>query len=366
MTPASAETLDRLSDPHVISSLDPLGMMRLVCDFPKQCARAAAISAQPRTVRLRRSQFQNVVLTGLGGSAIGADFARALAEEAGTVPVVVNRDYTLPAFTGLSTLVICLSYSGNTEETLAAYAAARAKGATVAAVTSGGELKQRADIDGAICIVVPGGQPPRSATGYMLFPMLSLLEEAGIFTHSLQAQIEEALATLVTERDELGPETPLASNPAKRLAAVLFGRLPVIYGSQSWKGAVAIRWKGQFNENAKEAAFANVLPEQNHNEILAWVCALRQASHWSVVFLRDEHEESLSPRIAKRVEVTRALIEHAARVHEVRSKGSGLLARMLYLAHYADYVTVYLAYMNGVCPTDIASIDTLKRELAAV
>ena len=127
-----------------------------------------------------------------------------------------------------------------------------------------------------------------------------------------------------------------------------------------------MRWKGQVNENAKLAAFANVFPEQNHNEILAWTLANRQAQNWSVVFLRDRKEAAEMPRIAHRIEVTKGVIGAAAEIHEVWAEGDSLLARMLTLAHYADYVTVYLAMLNAICPTDIASIDHLKTEMAKI
>jgi len=361
----SARSLDSLSDQHARAQLDPHDMMGLVLKFPNQCREAIAVRWRFAAGRneSEAQEIRNIVVTGLGGSAIGGDFVRCLADEHGAAPLIVNRDYTLPHWVSASTLVIVGSYSGNTEETRAAYAAAVASGAQVAVVTSGGTLREKALIDGYPVAIVPGGQPPRSATGYMFFPMLNFLANRGLLAHDYTADMAETLAKLTELSGRLGPEVPTADNPAKQLALALHGKLPVIYGSQGYRGAAAYRWKSQFNENAKEAAFANVLPEQNHNEILAWELARRQAQTWSVVFLRDRGEAAESPRIARRVEVTKALLSGVADVHEIYAEGVSLLTRLFSLAYIADFVTVYVAYLNAICPTDIGAIDHLKTEM---
>jgi glucose/mannose-6-phosphate isomerase len=356
--------LDDLQSPGRLAALDPHDMLGLVLKFPQQCREAAAIHWHYPPGHSDRRTVHQIVMTGLGGSAIGGDFLRCMLDEYGNVPLTVNRDYTLPHWVGSSTLVIAGSYSGNTEETLAAYAAAGAIGAQLAVVTSGGKIKEQADADGTPVAMVPGGQPPRSATGYMFFPMLKYIAARGFLNHPIEPDIEETLDHLEQQRNALGPDVPTAQNPAKQLALALHGRLPVIYGSQGYRGAVAYRWKCQFNENTKVAAFHNVLPEQNHNEILAWVLAGRQAPAWSVIFLRDPDEQTRTPRIARRVEVTRELISPPAEVHEVTAEGRSLLTRIFSLAYFADYVTVYQAFLEGICPTDIGSIDRLKAEMS--
>jgi glucose/mannose-6-phosphate isomerase len=366
MSDSSIPVFDSLNDPQRRLALDPHDMLGLVLKFPQQCREGIAIGRELPVEKTARPEIRNVVFTGLGGSAIGADFARSLMEECGTAPMQVNRDYTLPNYVGPHTLVVAGSYSGNTEETLAAYAAAGKAGAQRAVVTSGGTIRKLAEEAGDTVALVPGGQPPRSATGYMLFPMLGYLAQRGLFERELATDLEETVLSLDTLAIALGPNVPTAQNPAKQLALALYGKIPVLYGSQGYRGAVAVRWKGQFNENAKLAAFANVFPEQNHNEILAWTLATRQAQNWAVLFLRDKKEATEMPRIAHRVEVTKGVIGTAAEIHEVWAEGDSLLARMMYLAHYADYVTVYLAMLNAICPTDIASIDHLKTEMAKI
>ena len=357
------ELLDSLDDRETLRRCDPHDMMGLVLDFANQCRTATALGAQfgadggPMDIR-------QVVLTGLGGSAIGGDFARCLMDEFGSVPMVVNRDYSLPAWVGPNTLVIAASYSGNTEETLAAYAQARQLGAQRAVITSGGALLLLAEEDGVLSAVVPGGQPPRSATGYMFFPLMHLLINLGLLDRSLESEIAETIALIEAMACRFGPSVPTEQNAAKQLAVALHGKLPIIYGSQGVRGAVAMRWKGQFNENAKQAAFANVLPEQNHVEALAWVTAQKQSQNWAVIFLRDPLELKNLPRIARRIQITKELVGKETPTHEVWADGVTFLARMFSLIYIADFVTVYTAILNGVCPTDMALLEYLKAELA--
>ena len=180
---------------------------------------------------------------------------------------------------------------------------------------------------------------------------------------------DQYVGVVVRLEDQLSrfkKEIATDANPAKRLAISLLNKIPVIYGSQSWRGGVAYRWKCQWNENVKAAAFSNALPEQNHNEILAWTLAGRQAESWAVIFLREAGEATKSPRISKRIEVTKQLIGKDYPIFEVESEGDTLLEKMFSLTYYADFVTVYLALLNGVCPTEIAGIDLLKQELSKI
>ena len=364
MSLCSHDLLDSLQDTAVLRRRDPHGMMGLVLSFADQCRTATTIGAEFGQDWTPAVEIRQVVLTGLGGSAIGGDFARCLMEEFGSVPLIVNRDYTLPHWVGPHTLVIAASYSGNTEETLNAYVQARDRGAQIAVITSGGKLADLGRQDRIPAAIVPGGQPPRSATGFMFFPLMHLLMRLGLLDKHLASEIDETITIIDAMARRLGPNVPSAENPAKQMALALQGKLPIIYGSQGYRGAVAMRWKGQFNENAKQAAFSNVLPEQNHIEALAWVLAQKQAQNWAVVFLRDPLELKESPRIARRVEITKELVGKETEVHEVWAEGVSFLARMFSLIYFADFVTVYVALLNDICPTDMATLDYLKAELA--
>ncbi len=364
MSPSPAELLNAISDPHYRTSLDPLNMMGLVLRFPAQCRQASEIVWHYGPEHSVHHEVRQIVVTGLGGSAIGGDFLRCLADAYGPCPLQVNRDYSLPQWAASSTLTLAASYSGNTEETLAAYAAAGKAGCALAVVTSGGKLAERAQLDGVPYALVPGGQPPRSATGFLFFPAIHYLSTHHYIRHDFEADYIETFNLLEKMALEIGPDVDVEKNPAKQLALALHGKIPIIYGSQGYRGAVAYRWKCQINENSKLPAFSNVLPEQNHNEILAWVQAQTLAPHWAVVMLRDEQEELLTPHMDVRIKATSELIQKAAVLHEVAAQGTSLLARLFTLTYFADFVSVYLAYLTGVCPTDIASIDTLKAALS--
>lgn len=347
-----------LDDLAYVTRLDPKGMYDLTVEFPNQCRRALEIA---RSVRVPRVDVRSVILTGLGGSAAGGDFVKALFDAYGSVPFVVNRDYHLPAWAGESTLVIGSSYSGNTEETLSAYADAQAVNAKRLVVTSGGKLADAASSEGTAVIRIPGGQPPRTALGFMLIPVIQACESLGLIPAQDYAAAFSLLDRCVSD---WGVETPLDRNPAKKLALELKGAVSVLYGLGSWQAIVANRWKGQINENAKNMTFANAFPELNHNEILGWVKANEQGvGRWVCVVLEDGTE---SAKMQARRDVTSRLIADVATTHRVQAKGTSLLERMLSLVLLGDFVSLYLAALNGVDPENIDSINVLKDELSRV
>ncbi len=351
-----------LDERGLLTQLDPHGMMALTLDFPAQCERAMEIASRAPLPELPHTPRQ-VLVCGMGGSAIGGDYLRALLEEYGDLPVQVVRDYQLPhSAQGAHTLVFAVSYSGNTEETLACYHQARARGATIVALSSGGELQQRAHADGVPHLQVPGGQPPRTALGYLFIPLMRLAERLNLLPDMSQPYAQ-MLTRLVQTRAALQMEVPYEQNPAKQLAHALHGRIPLIYGSGGARATVAMRWKGQINENAKQHAFAYTFPELNHNEILGWVKASEQASNWSVVVLRDPDD---SPKIRTRIEVTRRLVGERADWRELTAEGATALERLMHLTYFGDFVSLYLALLNGVDPENIDYINILKAELAQI
>jgi len=351
-----------LDDAARRAALDAQNMIALTHEFPEQCRKGLNIAMQfnPPTPRL---PIQNVVVTGLGGSAVGGDLLRVLVEDNGEVPLVVNRDYQMPAFVNDRTFVIAASYSGNTEETLSAFEDAQDRGALLACVTSGGELAQRAAHYGTPVAFIPRGQPPRSAMGYLFIPMLMAAHKVGVIRRDPTGDLQNAIALLEKAREQWNADVPFEKNPAKQLAAKLYGKLPIVYGSQAYSTVVAFRWKTQLNENTKIHAYSNGYPEMNHNEILGWVLAKQQVPNLAVVLLRDQMER---PKIVARVETTRRLFARAADVHEVFAEGHSLLARMLHAIYLGDWVSCYLALLYGVNPTDISYINLLKAVLEKI
>ncbi len=346
-----------LSDRSVVTALDPHEMLRLTEEFPGQCRRALEIAQKAEKVILPRVPA-NALLTGLGGSAAGGDFVKAVFEAEGTIPFAVNRDYHLPKYVGPNSLVFCASYSGNTEETLSAYADAKAAGAMVVAVTSGGMLADLARADGFPVIIVPGGQPPRTAMGFMMFPVLWTCEALGLVSPQ---DYEEAFSLLEAG---VADWTVEGGSAAKELAVRLYGGLPIIYGLGGWQGLIANRWRSQINENAKQLTFFNTYPELNHNEILGWVNASK-LSVGRFVGVRLEDSE-VGIKMETRARVTESLIGSTCEFVGVSGQGVRLLSKMLTMASFGDFVSIFLARLNEVDPENIDSINTLKLELGKI
>jgi glucose/mannose-6-phosphate isomerase len=345
-----------LRNRSTVTALDPKGMWALTDAFAHQCREALRIAlVHP----LPRVSAANVVLTGLGGSASGGDFTKALFDAQSEMPFLVNRDYHLPRFVGPESVVFCSSYSGNTEETLSAYADAKRAGAKVVCVTSGGSLKALAEADRFPVIQVPGGQPPRTALGFMMVPVLVACVQMGL----LPAQPFDAAFNTVERVSALWTVEGPDREPAQ-LAERLYGAVGILYGLGSWQGLVANRWKCQINENSKNHVFANTFPELNHNEILGWVEAHRQGVTRYVGAVIEDGTESA--KMKTRLSVTERLVGEKCRFTHVRAIGDDLLTKMLTAITFGDYVSLYLAALNQVDPENIDAINTLKSELSRV
>ena len=299
-----------------------------------------------------------LIVAGMGGSAIGGALARAALGDRAMRPIVIARGYGLPAWTATDSTVLCSSYSGNTEETLAAYEAAGALGARRIVATTGGKLAAAARDDGVPVIPLPGGFQPRAAVGYSL---VVALEVAGLAAAGERIHSEIDIAAARTEElvANWGPGGPQDHFP-KELARALHGTIPQIAGS-GLTAPIAYRWKCQINENAKLPAFSNELPELDHNEIVGWQSA-SELGRFSAVFLDDS---DLHPRIRQRIELTRGLIAaEAAATFRIESVGATPTERLLSLVLLGDLVSLYLAVLRGVDPAPVAPIDRLKSALA--
>lgn len=358
---------DKLDNLEVIKQVDRSDMLKIMTSFDRQCQEAVEIASTFKEIEpLKEKMYHlnNIIFTGLGGSAIGADLIKSYLGSEMRFPIWVNRNYTLPGFTTDKTLVFCCSYSGNTEETLQGYIQAKENRAAIVCVTSGGKLKEYADRDGFPCVVIPGGLPPRTALGYSFFVPLVLLTRLGL-SPDKKEQIDESIQIIRQLKDqELCPEIELSKNKAKQIALSLYGRFPVIYGADGHTDAVATRWRGQLAENSKTLASSHVFPEMNHNEIVGWEYPQDILKEMYIVLLRDKDDLY---RVQKRMEITLGIIkEKAAGAIEVGSQGEGLLARIFSLIYIGDFVSFYLAVLNDVDPTPVDKITYLKECLAKV
>ncbi len=349
--------MERLDDARYISKLDKHKMLDLIGALPGQFASALG-SFGKSGLKLKR-KYDTVVVAGMGGSAIGGDIAGSYFLGQLPAPLVVLRDYDVPAFVSEKTLFIAVSYSGNTEETLTALNEARKNGSDAVCIGSGGIMADLSLSESLPFVSVPGGMPPRCAVAYLATSIILVISNAFNIPGSAE-EIEEAGAVLKQMKEELGPSRSARDNPAKSIASKFTHRLPFVYSSSRFTDPVARRWSTQMNENAKTLCHHSMLPELDHNEIVGWGIP-RDVSYESCVVFLDPG--NLSVRHKKRLKVTGDVISQMATVEIVEAKGSGRLSRLFSLVYVGDYVSFYLAMLNGVDPTPIERIDYLKRKL---
>ena len=331
---------------------DTAGMLEEVKKFPAQCREALTLGEEAALPLEELSGFSRVLCVGMGGSGITGDLLARLLP----VEVIPCRGYQVPKFIGEETLLVGVSYSGNTEETLSAFQDGLSRTSRALAISSGGRLRELARERGIPWIGIPGGHQPRAALGYLLFPLLSVFRRLEIFN----AALEPALEVLEAQSEALAP--PAGGNRAQELAAALHRRVPLIYGAQGNTAPVALRWKTQINENAKQPAFWAELPELCHNEIVGYELGARILPSSQVVFLRTDYDH---PRVAARIDILREVLARRGLSYlEVGAEGEDELAQLLSLLYLGDWVSVYLALLNRVDPTPVRPIQELKGRLA--
>ena len=339
-----------------VAALDPTGQFADVLDLPEHL-RDALWRVESANITPQDSAG-GLVVAGMGGSAIGGALAAAALGDRASRPMIVARGYALPAGTTPDTTVLCASYSGETEETLAVFEAAGALGARRIVSTTGGALAREARAAGVPVIPLPGGFQPRAAVGYGLVVALEVAALAGV-ADSLRTEIDVAAAHAERLVEAWGPDSG-PDTPAKALAGSLQGTVPQIAGA-GLTAPIAYRWKTQLNENAKSPAFAAELPELDHNEIVGWRRS-PQLGRFSAVFLDDS---DLHPRVRERIELTQRLIGGSATVNErVQSRGETRTDRLVSLVLLGDLVSLYLAVLDGQDPAEIEVLHELKAALA--
>ena len=327
-------------------------MKKLVLDFPIQLHEALIIGKNYRFIA-HGKDFNNVVVTGLGGSGIGGSIVQNYVFDKLKIPFQVNKDYFLPSYVGRKTLVIVCSYSGNTEETLMAMAQAIRKRATIVCITSGGKVAELANKKHLDCILVPAGMPPRSCLGYSMVQILFVLAQFGLINNQFEKDITRAIKRMKDGENE-------TYKKALAIAKKLLGKLPVIYSAGNFEG-VAIRFRQQLNENSKILAWNGVVPEMNHNELVGW---RDDEKDKAVVILRNADDFD---RVQTRMEINKKIIrKHTNTIIEIYSEGKSYLEEAFYLIHLTDWVSVLLADLRELDATEVKVIDYLKNSLAKV
>jgi len=301
----------------------------------------------------------NIIVAGMGGSAIGGELLKDYTRATAKVPIEISREYRLPAYADKNSLIFLTSYSGDTEETLSCFQDALKRKCMVFCLSSGGALIKYAQKLNAPHLKVRGGMPPRAALPHMLMPLIKCVEQLGM-TPPIEEEFSEATKLLRTVSHENGPAKPLRENFAKKLATSLNGFAPVIYGFGLYRG-VALRFKQQFNENAKVPAKWETFSELNHNETMGWENVGELAKCYGVVFLRDKAEPV---KIRSRIETTKALMQPSvSNMFEVLAQGKCNLAKMLSTIIVGDFTSVYVAYLRGVDPTPVHTVTVMKEKV---
>lgn len=338
-----------------VAAVDVSGQVGEVMGLPEHL-RDALWRVESAALRLRDSAG-GMVVAGMGGSSAGGLLARAVLGDRASRPIVLARGYALPAWTTPDTTVLCCSYSGNTEETLAVYEAAQALGAQTVVLTTGGKLASQARADGVPVIPLPGGFQSRAAVAYGL---VVAIEVAGLCGagERLHAEVDVAAEHAAALTAAWGPDSE-DDSLAKTLARGLHATVPQISGA-GLTAAVAYRWKTQINENAKSPAFSSELPEMDHNELVGWEGA-ESLGRFSAVFLDDC---DLHPRVRQRIELTRGLIaSRGGATFRVESIGQTRLERLVSLVLLGDLVSLYMAVLRSVDPAPVSVADSLRSAL---
>jgi len=342
-----------------MNHIDPENMLGYIDALPEDLEKAWSLGHELPLPDIKETR--HIVISGMGGSAIGGDFLSAYLSDRCPVPIISRRNYELPSFArGPETLVICSSHSGNTEETVSGFKAAQAAGCSVLALCTGGYLADLTlEHNNPLWLFEHHGQP-RTAIPYSFGMLLALVERLGLVVN-VEAEVRETVATMQAQRSTLTHSIPLAQNPARRMAGQLLGRNVAIFGAGD-NEVIARRWKTQINELAKAWASFEGLPEMNHNTLAGLLNPESLYERTSAIFLRGQMDH---PRNQMRLDATtQAFLQAGVMTDTVWAKGNSKLAQMWSLLQFGDYVSYYLALLYGVDPTPVDSLTALKQRLS--
>ena len=341
------------------NSIDSSNMYKAIYDFPDHLRKAKTIG-ESIILNNKYSKIKNIVVAGMGGSAIGGDIARLILQNELKIPMYICRNYKLPNWVNNDSLVICSSYSGNTEESLSAFEDAQKKKAQIIAISTGGVLSKKIKELGLDLITIPSGLQPRAALALSFVPMLYLFKSLNLIEIKKINDLIKAIDKIELMRDVYNKETN--ENPAYLLSKKIYQTLPVIYGENESLAILAVRWKGQLSENAKMLAYHNELPEMNHNEIVGWENNLDLINRISIIWLKDKSDHK---RTKIRQNSTKNIIDNLAARHEIISvEGLTKVERYLNMIHLGDWVSFWCAILHKTDPTPVTKIDKLKEILS--
>jgi glucose/mannose-6-phosphate isomerase len=348
---------------ELIQKFDSQNTFEVIKNFPDQISEAVKIGKNLKINAILKETINDIVISGLGGSAIGGDLIKNLLKDKINIPIIVNRDYFLPKFVNEKTLVIISSYSGNTEETISIYRHAIENKSQIICITSGGEVKRIAEQYHHNLVIIPKGYQPRLALGFLFFGMIYILIHLGLLdepTVDINSMLE-----VLKRRSKIYSDLE-NENPALDLAKKLKDKLIFIYSTPCLE-SVGLRWRGQLSENSKVISSTHTFPELNHNEIVAWTESgglsdiLKNAS---IIILKDIDDFI---RIKYRLEITKKILKsYTSNLFEFEGEGESILVRIFDLLYLIDWTSYYLAILNNADPAEIKNIEFLKQQLALI
>lgn len=326
-------------------------MDQLISKFPAQLVEALEIG-QNAKIHPHEHPIHKVMVAGLGGSGIGANFVAEFVREECPVPYLISKSYHIPAYVDQNTLAIASSYSGNTEETLSAFEQMEKTGAKIVVISSGGKLIEMAKAKNYDYIQVPDNWPsPRACLGFSLVQQLFVLQHLGLISDKSTKSVEAAVSLLENNSDDI-------KSAAEKAAQSLYHKMPIIYTTDRME-SVAVRFRQQINENSKMLCWHHVVPEMNHNELVGW----RDVNDkLAVIYFRNEDDYY---RNSVRIDINKGIIDnYTSTIMEFYSLGDDLIQRSLYFVHLGDWISYFLAEIRGMDAVEVKVIDFLKGELA--
>ena len=356
-----------LDDKELLAKIDnsnQLGSMLKWGEFVKESREQSKKLQIPSKVRwnnltLEYKQPKNVIICGMGGSAIAGDYFVSLFNNELSIPIIVNRDYNLPKFIGSESLVICISYSGNTEETLSRYHDALKRKSMIISISSAGLLKKFATKIGTPHVTIRAGIPPRTAFPLMYIALITLFENLDLISN-VEQQLEEVVKILERLACEYSTESPIKENLAKEISYGLFNSTPLFIGYGIY-APIAYRAKTQLNENSKVIAIAETLPEQNHNGIVIFDNPNVSLNNIAFIFIHDKEEpKNITTRFE---EVKKLASKKSEKVLEIFPQGKSKLAKQLSSTFLVDFISIYLGILYEIDPSITPSIDKIKQSL---
>ena len=340
------------------SKLDKSNMKDAIADFPKQIEQSFKLMKNC-TSKNKYNNITNIIVLGMGGSAIGGDVARVIAQKSCKVPIIVNRSYIIPDWVNSNTLVLASSYSGSTEETLNAFLQCKEKKCPIIVLSTGGRITEYAVELNLDKITIPNGYQPRAALGFSFTLILLLLKQLGFINNNVLEMVERSIESL----EYLSLDLNKSENDALFIANNIHKSCPIIYGSEELTWVVALRFRGQLAENAKMLSFHHHFPEQNHNEIEGWTVNPDIMERFSIIWIKDKDDHIGTQ---SRMNISARLLESSAgRQIEISQSGETRVERLLKLIHFTDWVSYYSALVNNVDPTPVNRIQELKSEISS-